>query len=105
MKTKLTAELIASIEAMPFPVHPPVDSFWWDDDLTGFGLKISPTGKRSWVYQYNNKSRLTLGPGSLPVEDARGLALEYQRQIHVEGRDPAKERREVRAKRKLENIT
>lgn len=28
------------------------DSFLWDDELRGFGVKITPAGKRSYVYQY-----------------------------------------------------
>jgi integrase len=28
------------------------DSFLWDDELRGFGLKVTPAGKRSYVYQY-----------------------------------------------------
>lgn len=28
------------------------DTFLWDDELRGFGLKVTPAGKRSYVYQY-----------------------------------------------------
>ena len=28
------------------------DQFLWDDELRGFGVKITPAGKRSYVYQY-----------------------------------------------------
>jgi site-specific recombinase XerD len=30
----------------------PSDAFLWDDELRGFGLKVTPSGKRSYVYQY-----------------------------------------------------
>lgn len=28
------------------------DTFLWDDELRGFGMKVTPAGKRSYVYQY-----------------------------------------------------
>lgn len=28
------------------------DAFLWDDELRGFGLKVTPAGKRSYIYQY-----------------------------------------------------
>jgi hypothetical protein len=47
----------------------------WDDDPPGFGLRIFPSGKRSFVlsYRVNNRKRLlTIGAyGALTLDQAR----------------------------------
>ena len=48
------------------------DTFLWDDELRGFGLKVTPAGKRSYVYQYRlggrgaKTKRWTLGSHGSP---------------------------------------
>lgn len=50
----------------------------WDDDPPGFGLRVFPSGKRSFVlsYRVNNRKRmLTLGAyGALTLAEARKRA-------------------------------
>jgi hypothetical protein len=57
------------------------DTFLWDDELRGFGLKITPGGNRSYVYQYRmvvgarkldaGRSVRTVAHGRRPVLAAR----------------------------------
>ena len=62
----------------------------WDTVQKGLGLRVQPTGNRSWVfvYQYNRKARwLTLGAG-VGVKAARLLAAEAMLEV-LRGKDPA----------------
>jgi integrase len=81
----------------------PEDMVVWDIALPGFGLRVKPTGVRSYIVQYRNREsgtskRLTIGQhGSLLTLDqakkqARGLLADAMR-----GKDPVAERRTRRA--------
>lgn len=40
------------------------DAFLWDDELTGYGLKVTPAGKKVFILQYRvgrQSRRMTLG--------------------------------------------
>ncbi|GAC1573854.1 MAG: hypothetical protein NVS3B5_03750 [Sphingomicrobium sp.] len=45
----------------------PADQFLWDDELRGFGLKVTPAGRRVYLVQYrlggrgSSTRRLTFG--------------------------------------------
>ena len=68
------------------------DTFIWDSDLSGFGLRVFPSGKRSYVPQYRfdgRQRRYTLGlHGKLTPAQARKLAAEKFAEI-LGGTDPA----------------
>lgn len=76
------------------------DAVHWDDDLPGFGLRINPGGKRSFVVQYRNSQgrsrRLTVGAyGKLTPDEARREATRLLRGAEL-GSDPAEKRQEDR---------
>lgn len=65
----------------------PKDSFIWDDEVSGFGLKVTPAGSKVYVFQYRiarpgeadrtPAKRYTIGKhGSLTPEQARKRAKE-----------------------------
>ena len=76
---------------------------YWDESLPGFGMRISPAGRKSpsgrkaWIVMYRrpNGSAVRLKLGSYPavgLADARLKAKTYLGQIEIEGRDPVAER-------------
>ena len=55
------------------------DIIIWDSELTGFGLKVTPKGKRSYFAYYRTtdgqQRRPAIGPhGTLTCEEARSIA-------------------------------
>ncbi len=77
------------------------DLFLWDSVLPGFGLKVTPKGRRVFVLQYwvNGRARrVTLGlyGAELTVDQARAKARNLRGQVAAGG-DPAAERARVRA--------
>ena len=52
--------------------------YYWDDQLPGFGIRVYPTGRKSFVLTYRTNGRkrfLTLGNyGRLTVDEARRMA-------------------------------
>ncbi|OHT18883.1 Prophage CP4-57 integrase [Sphingomonas haloaromaticamans] len=98
------------------------DSFLWDDDVAGFGLKVTPSGGRIYIYQYRiarpghaertTMKRFTIGKhGNLTPDQARKRAKELavmveqgidprQRELDAfAAADEAKQRAEEQARR------
>lgn len=78
--------------------------FVWDSDVSGFGIRVWPSGKKTYVVQYRQPGlgrrgvarRITLGDhGALAPEEARKLAKRELGKV-AQGENPA----EDRAKRK-----
>jgi len=78
-------------------------AFLWDLTAQGLGLRVTPAGKPSYVFQseFQGKTiRTTIGsPEAWPIPEAQAKARELQRQID-EGRDP----REVKAERTAADV-
>jgi integrase len=83
----------------------PKDNIYWDAGLPGFGVKVTPKGRKVFVALYRTGgagSRLrkyTIGPyGRVTLAMARGQAQKIFA-ARLDGRDPAAEKKE--AKRRL----
>ena len=74
----------------------------WDAELKGFGLRIEPTGRKAYIVKTRVQGEqrwLTIGEHGSPwtPEQARKKACELLSAVHVEGRDPAKEKQAAKA--------
>lgn len=80
------------------------DYVLWDDTLKGFGLRVQPSGHRSYIVQYRvgggrrgRTRKATLGRhGTLSPEQARDAARRWLAEV-ADGRDPAAEKSDARA--------
>ena len=75
-------------------------AFLWDEGTPGLGLRTTPAGKPSYIFQglYQDKTiRITIGsPSAWSIPQAQQKARELQRQID-EGRDPRHLKRDALA--------
>src|SRR6201984_3636850 len=98
-RTKLSKSVI---DALPTP---DADTVYWDRALPGFGVKVTPKGRKVYVVLYRTGGagsklrKYTIGPyGRVTLHQAR-VAAQKVFAARLEGRDPAAEKRE--AKRRI----
>jgi integrase len=103
---KLTKRVV---DALPIPARP---AFYFDSDLKGFGLKVMPSGVKTFIVEYRPgvggrtapKRRVTLGRyGALTTDEAQDLAKGTLGQVAA-GKDPASERAKARAELTVSDV-
>jgi integrase len=94
MATKLTKTICDKTQA-----DAKRDVFVWDSAISGFGLRVKPSGVKSFVAQYRiagRSRRMVLGQyGRITVEQARKLAQKAFGAV-AQGEDPLEERQAQR---------
>ena len=98
MKTYTTIRLTKSLIKKAEPQEKPY--YLWDNKLSGFGCRIYPTGKKSYVLTYRNEvglqKRPVLGRHELiTLDKAREKAREWLLKVAA-GCDPLEEKKEDR---------
>jgi Arm domain-containing DNA-binding protein/integrase-like protein len=91
-----------TVDAAEVPVSG--ETFLWDDDLRGFGLRVYASGRRIFVVQYRLRGgrggrtrRIVLGEyGKITPDEARKRAAKLLAAVD-DGRDPAAERDEAKS--------
>ncbi|MCH8999611.1 MAG: integrase family protein [Proteobacteria bacterium] len=72
----------------------------WDTDIKGFGLKVTPAGRKSYLLKYRTKAGIARKPaigahGTITAELARDIAKDWAAEV-AKGRDPSSDRRDAR---------
>src|SRR5215212_11864994 len=95
------------IDALPTPSS---ELVYWDETLPGFGVKVTPAGRKVFIVLYRAAgagSRLrkyTIGPyGRVTLPMARAQAQKTFA-ARLDGRDPAAEKRESRRRLVVDQI-
>ena len=92
---KINKRLVDSLQA-----DPDRDVVVWDSELRGFGVRVKPSGRKTYILQYRNaygrSRRTTLGKHSvLTCRQAREAAIQGLADV-TKGEDPAEERQSRR---------
>jgi hypothetical protein len=89
----------SAIDALPMPKS---DVVYWDAAFPGFGVKVTPKGRKVFVVLYRTGGagsklrKYTIGPyGRVTLHQAR-VAAQKVFAAKLDGRDPAAEKREAK---------
>jgi integrase len=91
---KLTKKLVESAQPAP------AEFTLWDEEIPGFGLRVWPSGKKTYIAKYRTSEgrqrKYTIGPhGVLTAERARVAAIQLLSSSRL-GSDPAASRKAAR---------
>ena len=80
LRRKLTVRLVESVKPGE------AETFVWDTEVPGFGLRVWPSGKKVFIFQYRTKHRQTRRPvigvyGSIRPERARKIAKDWAEEV------------------------
>ncbi len=103
MKTKLTKRSVDAIEPLLGK-----EMFIWDTETRGFGLRMKPSGTKTFIIQYRNERgktrRYAIGQhGRMTVEQARKQAKIKLAETEI-GQDPSAIRKEITQIRSVEEM-
>lgn len=88
-----------SVDAAPTRT---ADSFLWDDEVKGFGLKVTPAGVKTYILQYRTGGRgsptrrYSIGRHGAYTPQSARLEAKRLAALVSEGRDPASDKKEAR---------
>lgn len=93
---RLTKRIVDSLRPLPDR-----DVFAWDGEIRGFGVRVKPTGVKTYFIQYRNADgrtrRLVIGKhGILATDQARDFGRQKLAEV-LKGEDPSAKRRAARA--------
>lgn len=93
--TRLTKRIVDSLRPLPDR-----DVFAWDGEIRGFGVRVKPTGVKSYFIQYRNAEgrtrRLVIGKhGILATDQARDQGRQKLAEVS-KGEDPSAKRHSAR---------
>jgi integrase len=88
----------STVRALPVPKDK--NAIYWDQEMSGFGLRISPHGTKTYFLQIRTKNgrgiKITLGRAArITAEQARDAARKHLAAVDL-GRDPAQELKDRR---------
>lgn len=104
---KITKTLVENLDPKPGKSH-----FVWDTAITGFGVKVTAKGHKSYVAKYRSHGGGRQAPqrwykigncGAVSCVEARGVALQVMAAV-ARGEDPQAERLLDRTGKRLEDV-
>src|ERR1700751_4343878 len=103
-RAKLTKSVIYAL------LIPQSDTVYWDAALPGFGVKVTPKGRKVFIVLYrtggagSHLRKYTIGPyGRVTLHQAR-IAAQKIFAAKLEGRDPAAEKREAKRRVVIDRV-
>ena len=101
--TRLTKRAVDSLRP-----EPDRDVFAWDGEIRGLGVRVKPTGLKTYFVQYRNADgrtrRLVIGKhGVLTTDEARDLGRQKLAEVS-KGEDPSAKRRSARARMTVSEV-